>query len=48
MKNYGELKEESAQQFPYDIESSINGKDYLVKDIELKALEWYEENTINH
>jgi GrpB-like predicted nucleotidyltransferase (UPF0157 family) len=48
MKNYGELKEELAQQFPYDIKSYINGKDHLVKDIELKALEWYEENTINH
>ncbi len=41
MKNYGEVKEKLAQQFPYDIESYINGKDYLVKDIELKALAWY-------
>jgi len=44
MKDYGELKEKLAQQFPYDIESYINGKDYLVKDIERKALEWYKEN----
>ncbi|WP_137744682.1 MULTISPECIES: GrpB family protein [Robertmurraya] len=44
MEYYGNTKEELAQQFPYDIESYINGKDYLVKDIELKALKWYEKN----
>ncbi|MFJ7982670.1 GrpB family protein [Lysinibacillus xylanilyticus] len=43
MKNYGELKEKLAQQFPNDIESYIKGKDYFVKDKELKALEWYED-----
>ncbi|WP_413299602.1 GrpB family protein [Bacillus sp. 1P10SD] len=40
-KAYGELKEKLAQQFSYDIESYISGKDCHVKDIELKALEWY-------
>lgn len=44
MKSYGELKERLAQQFPYDIESYINGKDSFVKKIELKALEWAKEN----
>nr|WP_259546682.1 GrpB family protein [Heyndrickxia oleronia] len=44
MRNFGELKEKLAQQFPYDIESYIKGKDYLVKDIELKALKWYEND----
>lgn len=43
-KSYGELKEQLAQQFPYDIESYIKGKDRLVKEIELQALEWYKEN----
>lgn len=43
MKNYGELKEKLVQQFPNDIESYIKGKDYFVKDKELKALEWYED-----
>ena len=44
MKRYGELKEKLARQFPNDIESYINGKDYFVKDIEMKVLEWYENN----
>lgn len=39
--SYGELKERLAQQFPYDIESYINGKEGLVKEIETKALNWY-------
>lgn len=43
IKNYGELKEKLARQFPNDIDSYINGKDYFVKDMELKALEWYED-----
>ncbi|WP_186579504.1 GrpB family protein [Aquibacillus kalidii] len=41
-KQYSELKEKLAQQFPYDMEAYINGKDQLVKEIEGKALEWYE------
>lgn len=44
MKNYGELKEKLAQQFPLNKKSYINGKDYFVENIELKALEWYEDN----
>lgn len=43
MKRYGELKEKLAQQFPYAIESYINGKDQFVKEIEAKALDWYKE-----
>ncbi|WP_053363437.1 GrpB family protein [Bacillus sp. FJAT-27251] len=40
-KKYGDLKEKLALEFPYDIESYINGKDHLVREIEEKALEWY-------
>ena len=40
-RNYGELKEKLAQQFPYDIESYIKGKEQLVRDIEMAALNWY-------
>ena len=38
-KSYGDLKEKLALQFPYDIESYINGKDQLVREIEKNALE---------
>ncbi|MEN2465494.1 GrpB family protein [Ornithinibacillus sp. JPR2-1] len=38
---YGELKERLAQQFPYDIQSYINGKERLAREIEIKALDWY-------
>ncbi|MFP7298973.1 GrpB family protein [Neobacillus niacini] len=38
---YGDLKEKLAQQFPYDIDSYINGKDQLAKEIERRALDWY-------
>jgi GrpB-like predicted nucleotidyltransferase (UPF0157 family) len=44
MNKYADRKEELAQQFPYDIESYINGKNYLVKEIERKSLNWYETN----
>jgi GrpB-like predicted nucleotidyltransferase (UPF0157 family) len=43
-EKYGDLKEQLAKQFPYDIESYINGKAELVKEIELKALYWYKLN----
>jgi GrpB-like predicted nucleotidyltransferase (UPF0157 family) len=43
-KDYGELKEKLAQQFPYDIESYITGKERLVSEIAVKAMEWYKEN----
>ena len=42
--NYGELKERLARQFPYDIESYINGKNHLVGEIQQKALKWKERN----
>lgn len=48
MGDYSKLKENLAKQFPYDIASYINGKEYLVKEIELKALDWYEEISIKH
>ncbi len=40
-ESYGELKERLAKQFPYDIDSYINGKEQYVKEIELKAIRWY-------
>jgi GrpB-like predicted nucleotidyltransferase (UPF0157 family) len=40
-KRYGQLKEKLVDKFPYDIESYISGKEQLVKEIEVKALEWY-------
>ncbi|WP_044477049.1 GrpB family protein [Oceanobacillus massiliensis] len=43
-KSYGDLKEKLAQQFPYDIESYIDGKERLVKEIEEKALNWYKDS----
>ena len=42
-KRYGELKEKLAKQYPYDVESYINGKESLVKEIEVKALHWLKE-----
>ncbi len=41
-EQYGALKTTLAKQFPYDIDSYIKGKDSLVKDIETKALKWWE------
>lgn len=40
MKKYGTLKKKLAHQFPYNIDSYIEGKDAFVKDMERKALEW--------
>ncbi|KGX87659.1 GrpB family protein [Pontibacillus marinus] len=40
-KEYGELKEKLAKQYPHDMEAYIAGKEQLVKDIEQKALSWY-------
>lgn len=40
---YGELKEALAQQFPYNMEAYINGKEQLATVIEQKAIRWYEE-----
>jgi GrpB-like predicted nucleotidyltransferase (UPF0157 family) len=39
-ERYGDLKEKLAQQFPYDVKSYIKGKDRLVRELEVKALEW--------
>ncbi|QOR65358.1 GrpB family protein [Cytobacillus suaedae] len=37
---YGALKEELAEKFPYDIEKYILGKDSLVKELDEKAKQW--------
>lgn len=42
-KAYGNLKEKLAQQFPYDIDSYINGKAELAAHIEREAIIWYRE-----
>ncbi|ARK32359.1 GrpB family protein [Halalkalibacter krulwichiae] len=39
---YGQLKKQLAQQFPYDIESYIRGKETFVSKIEHEALRWYQ------
>lgn len=36
-----ELKRKLAQQFPYDVESYINGKERLVLEIERQAMQWH-------
>ncbi|MFD2170463.1 GrpB family protein [Tumebacillus lipolyticus] len=40
-KQYGDLKESLAKQFPQDIEAYMDGKDAFVKELERKALDWY-------
>ncbi|MFJ8063267.1 GrpB family protein [Psychrobacillus sp. NPDC096426] len=42
-KEYADLKEALAKQFPYDIESYINGKEHLASEIEREALRWFRE-----
>lgn len=42
MKLYGDLKERLAQQFPNNMKSYIAGKDYFAKELERKALAWYD------
>ncbi len=37
------MKQVLAQQFPYDVEAYITGKDAFVKEMERKALNWYME-----
>lgn len=39
-KEYGELKERLANEFPKDIEKYIIGKDEFVKNLEWRAIEW--------
>ncbi|PIC57859.1 hypothetical protein CSV80_05990 [Sporosarcina sp. P12(2017)] len=41
-KLYGDLKMKLASMFPNDIESYIDGKDLFVKELERKALSWYD------
>ncbi|MDU5144223.1 MAG: GrpB family protein [Paenibacillus dendritiformis] len=41
VKQYGDLKEKLANQFPKDIEAYMDGKDTFVKELEKRALHWY-------
>ncbi|MCQ6563317.1 GrpB family protein [Paenibacillus mendelii] len=43
-KQYGNLKEDLANQYPKDIEAYMDGKDRFVKELESKALRWYMNN----
>ncbi|USK36825.1 GrpB family protein [Cytobacillus firmus] len=42
-KQYGTLKLELAKQFPFDIDSYIKGKEAIVQEIEMKAIDWYKK-----
>ncbi len=42
-REYGELKERLAQQFPWDIEQYILGKEPFVEQLEKCALWWYRQ-----
>ncbi len=44
MKLYGSLKERLAQQFPNNMKSYIAEKDSFAKELERKALAWYDDN----
>lgn len=45
-KEYGELKKRLSQQFPYDIDSYIMGKEGLALKIQQEATNWYRESQI--
>jgi GrpB-like predicted nucleotidyltransferase (UPF0157 family) len=40
---YGNLKHELANKYPYNITAYIAGKENAVKEIERQALQWYEK-----
>lgn len=40
-EQYGNLKEDLANQFPKDIEAYMDGKEAFVTELERTALEWY-------
>lgn len=42
-KEYGELKNKLAKNYPEDIKSYVNGKDKYVKKIEKRAIDWYRQ-----
>lgn len=42
-KLYGDLKKNLAEQFPTDIASYMDGKDAFIKELEKKALSWYQD-----
>jgi len=46
-KQYGELKQKLANQYPHDMEAYIDGKEQLVKDIEHEALSWYQSKELS-
>ena len=43
-ETYAQLKRKLAAQYPYDIEGYCAGKDSLVKELERKALAWYDSS----
>lgn len=44
VRQYGDLKESLAKQFPKNIEAYMDGKDAFVKELERTALQWYRRN----
>ncbi|MEK5439103.1 MULTISPECIES: GrpB family protein [Paenibacillus] len=46
-EQYGNLKEDLANQFPKDIEAYMGGKEAFVTELERTALEYYSTLTIN-
>ncbi|WP_442594694.1 GrpB family protein [Neobacillus sp. D3-1R] len=42
---YGKIKLEAAEKFPLDVESYISYKNFIVKELEQKALEWKKGQT---
>lgn len=39
-RQYSQLKQELAKQFPHDIESYMDGKDAFIKEMQIKANNW--------
>lgn len=44
VKEYGELKKQLGQQFPYDIDSYILGKEDLASKIQTDAINWHQKS----
>ncbi|GAA0472642.1 GrpB family protein [Alkalibacillus silvisoli] len=43
---YGELKEQLSQEYPYDSKAYVKGKESMVQQIEQRALAWYQKERL--
>jgi GrpB-like predicted nucleotidyltransferase (UPF0157 family) len=43
-QQYSELKQKLAKEYPYDIESYMDGKDEFIKEIDKKAAQWHKSS----